>query len=148
MLECSNPVRPTRTRPRVLDVRRVIWSCTESKVLFHGHQCDVHVSHRCDRSHGVSPSHTFLLQETDIVSHSSTEGETISLDASLPMDGISALDLWDIVNEVFHFLTEPSSTKPKISCRVTGKLVAKHNTQDARSIKRETFWFQCYGICL
>ena len=33
---------------------------------------------------------------------SSTESEIISLDASLRMDGVSALDLWDLVIEVFH----------------------------------------------
>ena len=36
------------------------------------------------------------------VSHSSTEAELLSLDASLRMDGIPALDLWDFVTEVFH----------------------------------------------
>ena len=34
------------------------------------------------------------------VSHNSTEAEIISLDASLRMDGIPALDLWDMVIEV------------------------------------------------
>ena len=36
------------------------------------------------------------------VSHSSTEAEVISFDAGLRMDGIPALDLWDLVIEVFH----------------------------------------------
>ena len=36
------------------------------------------------------------------VSHSSTETEIISLDAGLRMDGVPALDLWDLVIEVFH----------------------------------------------
>ena len=31
------------------------------------------------------------------VSHSSTESETISLDAGLRLDGIPALDLWDLI---------------------------------------------------
>ena len=35
-------------------------------------------------------------------SHCSTEAEVISLDAGLRMDGIPALDLWDLVIEVFH----------------------------------------------
>ena len=33
---------------------------------------------------------------------SSTEAEIIPLDAGLCMDGIPALDLWDLVFEVFH----------------------------------------------
>ena len=36
------------------------------------------------------------------VSHSSTESEIISLDAGLRMDGLLALDLWDIVIEVLR----------------------------------------------
>ena len=36
------------------------------------------------------------------VSHSSTVAEVSSLDAGLRMDGIPALDLWDLVKKVFH----------------------------------------------
>ena len=46
------------------------------------------------------------------VSHSSTEAEIISLDAGLRMDGIPALDLWDLVVEVFHCnQNQPGKTK-------------------------------------
>ena len=51
-------------------------------------------------------SHTFvpisrMCKKQTSVSHSSTEAEIISLDAGLRMDGIPALDLWDLVKEVF-----------------------------------------------
>ena len=36
------------------------------------------------------------------VCHRSAESETISLDAGLRMDGIFAIDLWDVVIEVIH----------------------------------------------
>ena len=36
------------------------------------------------------------------VSHSSTESEIISLDAGLRLDGIPALDLWDLIVTVLH----------------------------------------------
>ena len=42
------------------------------------------------------------VQEQTSVSHSSTKSEVISLDAVLRMDGIPALDLWDLVIEIFH----------------------------------------------
>ena len=42
------------------------------------------------------------------VSHSSPEAEVISLDAGLRMDGILALDLRDLVIEVFH--SSPNQT--------------------------------------
>ena len=40
------------------------------------------------------------VQETKSASHSSTDSEIISLDAGLRMDGLLALDLWDVVIEV------------------------------------------------
>ena len=93
-------------------------------------------------------------------SHSSTEAEVTSLDASLRMDGIPALDLWDFVIEAFH--SEPNQTKPNQhnqSCkRTTEKLVVKSSTKHAetnsnhehqsRSIRRNTFCFQCCAVCL
>ena len=47
-------------------------------------------------------SHTFvpiswMCKKQTSVSHSSTETEIISLDAGLRLDGISALDLWDLI---------------------------------------------------
>ena len=52
-------------------------------------------------------SHTFvpiswMCKKQTSVSHSSTESEIISLDAGLRMNGIPALDLWDLVIEVLH----------------------------------------------
>ena len=52
-------------------------------------------------------SHTFvpiswMCKKQTAVSHSSTESEVISLEAGLRMDGIPALDLWDLVLEVLH----------------------------------------------
>ena len=43
-----------------------------------------------------------MCKKQTSVSDSSTEAEVISLDAGLRMDGIPALDLWDLVIEVFH----------------------------------------------
>ena len=50
----------------------------------------------------VFGSHTFvpiswMCKKQTSVSHSSTESEIISLDAGLRLDGIPALDLWDLV---------------------------------------------------
>ena len=43
-----------------------------------------------------------MCKKQTSVSHSSTESEVISLDASLRRDGIPALNIWDLVVEVFH----------------------------------------------
>ena len=50
----------------------------------------------------VSGSHTFvpiswMCKKSLSVSHSSTESEIISLDAGLRLDGIPALELWDLI---------------------------------------------------
>ena len=55
----------------------------------------------------ISGSRTFvpiswMCKKQTSVSHSSTEAEIISLDGGLRMDCIPALDLWDLVIEVFH----------------------------------------------
>ena len=52
-------------------------------------------------------SHTFvpiswMCKKQTSVSHSSTESEIISLDAGLRLDGILALDLWDLIVSVFE----------------------------------------------
>ena len=50
----------------------------------------------------VFGSHTFvpiswMCKKQTSVSHSSTESEIISLDTGLRLDGIPALDLWDLI---------------------------------------------------
>ena len=42
----------------------------------------------------------WMCKKQTSVSHSSTESEIMSLDAGLRMDGLLALDLWDLVIEV------------------------------------------------
>ena len=52
-------------------------------------------------SHTIVPISWMCKKQTS-VSHSSTEAEIISLDAGLRMDGIPALDLWNLVTEALH----------------------------------------------
>ena len=73
--------------------------------------------------------HTFvpiswMCKKQTSVSHSSTEAEVISLDAGLRMDGIPALDLWDLVIEVFHSSTNQTN-KTKDVREPQGNLSAK-----------------------
>ena len=63
---------------------------------------------------GWSGSRTFvpinwMCKKQTSVSHSSTESENISLDAGLRMDGLPALDLWDVMIEVLHSLKNTRS---------------------------------------
>ena len=52
--------------------------------------------------HCVLGSHTFvpiswMCKKQTAVSHSSTESEIISLDTGLRLDGLPALELWDLI---------------------------------------------------
>ena len=47
-----------------------------------------------------------MCKKQTSVSHSSTESEIISLDAGLRLDGIPALDLWDLINSVLGNTTQ------------------------------------------
>ena len=58
----------------------------------------------------LSQSVSWICKKQTSVSHSSTESEIISLDAGLRMDGLPALDLWDIVIEVLRSAKQHSKT--------------------------------------
>ena len=51
-----------------------------------------------------------MCKKQTSVSHSSTESEVISFDAGLRMDGLPALDLWDVVMEALHSSKSMEST--------------------------------------
>ena len=58
-------------------------------------------------------SHTFvpiswMCKKQTAVSHSSTECEIISLDTGLRLDGLPALELWDLIVSVFGSVTQIS----------------------------------------
>ena len=66
-------------------------------------------------------SHTFvpiswMCKKQTAVSHSSTESEIISLDTGLRLDGLPALELWDLIVSVLGNVSHISdgSGKPEI----------------------------------
>ena len=71
----------------------------------------------------VFGSHTFvptswMCKKQTSVSHSSTESEIISLDAGLRLDGIPALDLWDLLVSVLGNTTQNHDrTGQPVVCR-------------------------------
>ena len=71
----------------------------------------------------VFGSHTFvpiswMCKKQTSVSHSSTESEIISLDAGLRLDGIPALDFWDLIVFVLGNTTQNhDGTEKPIVCR-------------------------------
>ena len=66
----------------------------------------------------VFGSHTFvpiswMCKKQTSVSHSSTESEIISLDAGLRLDGLLALELWDLIVSVFGNVSRVSDRTGK-----------------------------------
>ena len=53
---------------------------------------------------------SWMCKKQTSVSHSSTESEVISLDAGLCMDGLPAIDLWDLVTAALHSSLNQTST--------------------------------------
>ena len=70
----------------------------------------------------VFGSHTFVsiswIKKQTAVSHSSTESEIISLDAGLRLDGLFALELWDLIVSVLGNTTQNHDrTEKPVVCR-------------------------------
>ena len=65
-----------------------------------------------------------MCKKQTAVSHSLTESEIISLDAGLRLDGIPALDLWDLIVLVLGNTTQNHDR--------TGKPVVGSNTSHAQ----------------
>ena len=61
-----------------------------------------------------------MCKKQTSVSHSSTESEIISLDAGLRLDGIPALDFWDLIVLVLGNTTQNHDrTERPVVCRDT-----------------------------
>ena len=64
-------------------------------------------------------SHTFvpvswMCKKQTAVSHSSTESEIISLDTGLRLDGLPALEFWDLIVSVFGSVTQTSDRTERL----------------------------------
>ena len=84
-------------------------------------------------------SHTFVpiswtCKKQTSVSHNSSEAEIIFLDAGLRMDGIPALDLWNLVIEVFHY--SPNQSNKTKDSLAQGDLL--HYTMSSKRTKNRT----------
>ena len=72
-----------------------------------------------------------MFQSVGCARNSASEAETISHDAGLRMDGISALDLWDLVTEVFH--SPPNQTNKTRYLRELQRNLLQRTTPNMRS---------------
>ena len=65
-----------------------------------------------------------MCKKQTAVSHSLTESEIISLDTGLRLDGLPALELWDLIVSVFGSVTQTSDR--------TGRPVDTEGSQDSQ----------------
>ena len=72
-----------------------------------------------------------MCKKQTSVSHSSTESEIISLDAGLRLDGIPALDLWDLIVAVLRGNIKNGATRARTYVRFR---VAPHKLQKRKKI--------------
>ena len=69
---------------------------------------------------------SWMCQKQTAVSHSSTESEIISLDAGLRLDGLPALELWELIVSVFGSMTQTTER--------TERLVVTDKSQKSRGM--------------
>ena len=88
-----------------------------------------------------------MCKKQTSVSHSSTESEIISLDAGLRLDGLLALELWDLIVSVFGSVTQTSDR--------AGRLVDTERSQKSqgkinvlKSLKRPVFASRSFVVCV
>ena len=67
---------------------------------------------------------SWMCKKQTAVSHSSAESEIISLDARLRLDGLPALELWDLIVSVFGNMTQTTER--------TRRLVVTDKSQEAQ----------------
>ena len=71
------------------------------------------------------------LKQTS-VSHSSTESEVISLHAGSRMDGIPALDLWDLIKSIALFFFIKKKFQHQETDRAMRSMYQNEDTQQPR----------------
>ena len=87
---------------------------------------------------------SWMCKKQSSVSHSSTESEVISLDAGSPMDGIPALDFWDLVIELLHSSPSKSiSTRKMRHCVHSGRPIPKDERKRSSSrLRTKANWLE------
>ena len=91
------------------------------------------------RCHTLVPKSWMCKKQTS-VSHSSTVSEIISLDAGLRLDGIPALDLWDLIVAVLGKRIRPYRTGRLVKEQTWSSFATLHDSQ-TQAISESDQWF-------
>ena len=105
-------------------------------------------------SHNTFVPINWMCKKQTTVSHSSTESEIISLDAGLRLDGIPALDLWDLIVSVLGNTTRDHirTVKPVV-CRDASHAQGQQspgmfNVLNHVDLKRPIFAPRSFVVCV
>ena len=75
-----------------------------------------------------------MCQKQTAVSHSSTESEIISLDTGLRLDGLPALELWDLIVSVLGNISRVSHRSGKPESDVHKRRAKNDNDVDSNTV--------------
>ena len=107
--------------------------CETQRNNVEGHYSKILILQETSKTRNQHRLESICKKQTS-VSHSSTKAEIISLDAGLRMDGIHALDVWNLFVEVFHY-NQNQSNKAKDST-AQGDLL--HRVTSSKRTKNQT----------
>ena len=83
---------------------------------------------------------SWMCKKQTSVSHSSTEAELVSLDAGLRMDGIPALDLWDLVIEALRSSKSTESPTHQAAGNCSRNHKSKPNRREIETLTNCRMW--------
>ena len=90
---------------------------------------------------------SWMCKKQTSVSHSSTDAEIISLDAGLRMDGSPALDLWDLVIEVFQSSpNQLNNTKDQVQGNLSGDTTSNKHTRNQTKVPTQHDNFELNNV--
>ena len=90
----------------------VVWVFAKTQLLME--TLKIRDEHQEESVVSLEVEHSLVGCARSKLLHSSMESVVISLDAGLRMDGILALDLWDVVIEVLHSLNNKKSSTQEV----------------------------------
>ena len=75
-----------------------------------------------------------MCKKQTAVSHSSTESEIISLDTGLRLDGLPALELWDLLVSVLGNVSRVSDRSGQPDCNVQKHHISQRRIDEMKDI--------------
>ena len=120
----------------------IFWDCFRVLILLEILKTQNRLREEFYVSSGVERSfpRSWMCKEQTSVSHSSTESGVKSLDSGLRMDGVPALDLWDLVMEVITFFFNSTWSTVQLVSRYTIWKRSNERTKKRSNTSEDLGW--------